>query len=320
MIVTLILIGRLFEARAKGSTSEAIRRLMSLQAKTARVLRDGSEADVGYRDGDRRRHRHHAAGRAHPRRWRGRRRIVLCRRGDDHRRADPGPQAGWLRRHRRRRSTARAPSASRARKVGADTLLAQIVRDGRGGAGLEAADPGARRQGDDVVRACRDRAGSAHLRGLAGLRPEPGSVLRARQRRRGADHRLPLRDGAGDADLDHGRHRQGRRTRHPVPPGRGAAEPARCDGRRARQDRHADQGPAGTDRHRGARTGSRRTRCCASSPPSRPARSIPSPRRSSPPRGSAVWRWPSRRTSPASPASASRRVSMAVASRSAPTG
>jgi heavy metal translocating P-type ATPase len=46
VIVTLILIGRLIEARAKGSTSEAIRRLMSLQAKTARVLRDGSEADV----------------------------------------------------------------------------------------------------------------------------------------------------------------------------------------------------------------------------------------------------------------------------------
>ena len=46
VIVTLILIGRWIEARAKGSTSEAIRRLMSLQAKTARVLRDGSEADV----------------------------------------------------------------------------------------------------------------------------------------------------------------------------------------------------------------------------------------------------------------------------------
>jgi heavy metal translocating P-type ATPase len=46
VIVTLILTGRWIEARAKGSTSEAIRRLMSLQAKTARVLRDGDEADL----------------------------------------------------------------------------------------------------------------------------------------------------------------------------------------------------------------------------------------------------------------------------------
>ncbi len=47
VIVTLVLTGRWFEARAKGRTSEAIRRLMSLQAKSARVLRDGVEADVG---------------------------------------------------------------------------------------------------------------------------------------------------------------------------------------------------------------------------------------------------------------------------------
>lgn len=46
VIVTLILTGRWFEARAKGRTSEAIRRLMSLQAKSARVLRNGSEVDV----------------------------------------------------------------------------------------------------------------------------------------------------------------------------------------------------------------------------------------------------------------------------------
>jgi hypothetical protein len=35
----------------------------------------------------------------------------------------------------------------------------------------------------------------------------PGAELRAGQRGGGADHRLPVRDGAGDADLDHGRHR-----------------------------------------------------------------------------------------------------------------
>jgi Au+-exporting ATPase len=46
VIVTLILLGRLLEARAKGRTSEAIKRLVGLQAKTARVLRDGKALDV----------------------------------------------------------------------------------------------------------------------------------------------------------------------------------------------------------------------------------------------------------------------------------
>ena len=46
VIVTLILVGRWFEARAKGQTSQAIRRLMTLQAKTARVARYGSEIEL----------------------------------------------------------------------------------------------------------------------------------------------------------------------------------------------------------------------------------------------------------------------------------
>jgi Cu+-exporting ATPase len=46
VIVTLILLGRFLEAKAKGRTSEAISRLMGLQAKTARVLREGNYVDV----------------------------------------------------------------------------------------------------------------------------------------------------------------------------------------------------------------------------------------------------------------------------------
>jgi len=46
VIITLILLGRLLENRAKGQTSEAIRKLMGLQARTARVIRDGREVDV----------------------------------------------------------------------------------------------------------------------------------------------------------------------------------------------------------------------------------------------------------------------------------
>ena len=45
-IVTLILLGRLLEARAKGRTSEALTRLIGLQAKRARVVRDGRELDI----------------------------------------------------------------------------------------------------------------------------------------------------------------------------------------------------------------------------------------------------------------------------------
>ncbi|MFD8495806.1 heavy metal translocating P-type ATPase [Amycolatopsis sp. NPDC059657] len=46
VILTLIMLGRLLEARAKAGTGEAIRALLGLQARTARVLRDGVEAEI----------------------------------------------------------------------------------------------------------------------------------------------------------------------------------------------------------------------------------------------------------------------------------
>jgi P-type Cu+ transporter len=45
-IVALILVGNTFEARAKRETSAALRKLADLRPKTARVLRDGTEADI----------------------------------------------------------------------------------------------------------------------------------------------------------------------------------------------------------------------------------------------------------------------------------
>jgi len=45
-IITLIKIGKLLEVRAKGKTSEAIKALMGLQAKTARIERNGTEIDI----------------------------------------------------------------------------------------------------------------------------------------------------------------------------------------------------------------------------------------------------------------------------------
>ena len=46
VITTLILVGRLLEARAKGRTSEAIRRLMGMQARTARVKRNDEDLEI----------------------------------------------------------------------------------------------------------------------------------------------------------------------------------------------------------------------------------------------------------------------------------
>ncbi len=46
VIIALILLGRMLESRAKGRTGEAIRRLIGLQARTARVLRNGVEVDI----------------------------------------------------------------------------------------------------------------------------------------------------------------------------------------------------------------------------------------------------------------------------------
>ena len=46
VIITLILLGRFLEAKAKAHTSDAIKKLLHLQAKTARVIRNGKEFDV----------------------------------------------------------------------------------------------------------------------------------------------------------------------------------------------------------------------------------------------------------------------------------
>ncbi len=50
LIIVLILLGRLLEARAKGQTSEAIKKLMGLSPKTARVIREEKESLSHCRD------------------------------------------------------------------------------------------------------------------------------------------------------------------------------------------------------------------------------------------------------------------------------
>lgn len=46
VLITLIILGKLFEAKAKGRSSEAIKKLMGLQAKNATVVRDGQEMTI----------------------------------------------------------------------------------------------------------------------------------------------------------------------------------------------------------------------------------------------------------------------------------
>ena len=47
VILTLIMLGRLIETRAKAGTGQAIRELLGLQARTARIVRDGTETEIG---------------------------------------------------------------------------------------------------------------------------------------------------------------------------------------------------------------------------------------------------------------------------------
>ncbi len=52
IVIGLILLGRYFEAKAKAGTSDAIKKLIGLQAKTARVLRDGKDLPAGRQEVD----------------------------------------------------------------------------------------------------------------------------------------------------------------------------------------------------------------------------------------------------------------------------
>ncbi len=46
VVTALVVLGLALEIKAKGRTSEAIKKLIGLQAKTARVVRDGKEVDI----------------------------------------------------------------------------------------------------------------------------------------------------------------------------------------------------------------------------------------------------------------------------------
>ena len=210
VIVTLVLLGQVMELRARSRTGAAIRALLGLAPKVARRLAaDGTEQDVPLDQiqvGDRLRVRPGEKVPVDGTVLEGRSAVdeamvtgepipVEKRPGDKVIGATVNGTGSLV---------------MQAERVGAETLLAQIV--------------------DMVSHAQRSRApiqkladvvagyfvpavvaiAVSHGGGVGRDRARAADGPRAHQRRGRADHRVPVRPGPGDADVDHGGHRQGR--------------------------------------------------------------------------------------------------------------
>ncbi len=187
----------------------------------------------------------------------------------------------------------------RAERVGAETMLAQIVR----------MVSEARRTRAPIQRLA-DQVSAYFVPGVivvafitfvawATLRTAAAPGACAGQRRRRADHRLPVRPGAGDADVDHGRHGPGRGRGDPGEERRGARGPRADRHPGLRQDRHPHRREAPGRLGRDVARPGRRRSCSAWPPGSSDRASI---------------RWPPR--SPAPPSSAGLSIPAAESFRS----
>ena len=150
---------------------------------------------------------------------------------------------------RGRRRAARSPARRSTRTGGsscARRASAPIPRSRRSRALVEQAQSGkapVQRLADRVSAVFVPIVIGLALATLAGWLLAGGvGVGRVHRRGRGADHRLPVRARAGDADGAHGRHRPRRAARHPHPRPRGARADAPHRHDRARQDRHRHRG------------------------------------------------------------------------------
>ncbi len=224
LLITFVITGKLLEASAKGRTSDAIKTLMGLAAKTARVVRGGVETDVPVEEvviGD----------------------VVVVRPGEKvpvdglvlegTSAVDESMLTGESIPVEKRAGDSVIGATMnklgsfrfRATRVGADTALAQIVKLVEDAQGSKAP---VQRFADRISAVFVPAViGAALLTFLAWMyrgtelhRPcvlhGPGSDAVHRGvagRHLGARHRLPVRARSGHADRHHGRHRQGRRER-----------------------------------------------------------------------------------------------------------
>ena len=269
VIVVLVLLGQVLELRARSRTSSAIKKLLGLTPTTARrVDASGAEQDVPLEHvkvGDRLRVRpgervpvdgvvvegtttvdeSMVTGEPIPGRE-GRAEQGHRRHGQRHGHVRDGGAA------RRQRHAARADRPT-----------------GRRGAALPCADSTAGGHRRRLVRAGRDSGCRRDLRGLGHLGAGAAHGTCARERRRGADHRVPVCAWPGHSHVHHGRHGSRRRVGRAASQCRGARSDGAGRHRRGRQDRHPDRGQARTHDRRRRGSASTSPRCSASSPVSR---------------------------------------------------
>ena len=220
IIIALILMGRWLEARAKKQTGAAIKALMGLQAKTARVIRDGVEQDVpidAVQVGDLVRVRPGEKVPVDGVIVEGRSALDESMLTGESLPIEKGPGEQVIGATLNKTGS----FVFRATKVGRDTTLAQIVRLVEDAQGSKA-----------PMQRLADRISEVFVPAilvLAALTFVGWFILRSRAAadagapgsHRRADHRLPVRARPGDPDGHHGRHGQGGRARHPDPRRRG---------------------------------------------------------------------------------------------------
>ncbi len=244
-VLVFITMGKYFEERSKGAASSAIRALLGLSAKSARVIRDGAEVEVPIEQvavGD----------------------VFVVRPGekvpvdgvvrDGHSTLDEAMITGESIPVEKRAGdfviggTVNQNGVMRveATAVGEGTTLSRMAKMVEEAQGSKAP---IQKLVDQVaavfvpvviVLATRHvpRLGAVHG-AVARLERQPVDHGDARRGRR-ARHRLPVRARTGDADRDHGGHGHRRRARHSHQERGGAGAHAPARRHRARQDRHAD--------------------------------------------------------------------------------
>jgi Cu+-exporting ATPase len=246
VILTLILLGRLLEARAKAGTGEAIRALLGLRARTARVVRDGTETEIPVEDvtvgdevvvrpgekipvdamvlsGSSAVDESMVTGEPMP----------VTKRADDTVIGATVNGTGSLR--------------VRASKVGADTMLAQIIRMVQQ---AQASKAPIQRLADAISAYFVPAVIAVSIAAFAlwyTLGPAPALTLALVSAVAVLIIACPCALGLATA-VHHGRHRQGRSGGHPHPLRRGAGDRPQAGHRGAGQDRHRHRRQAGPDR------------------------------------------------------------------------